>query len=67
VLLRLCYLALTGMVMVTLLRFTAERELLGCVKLGEARSLIPVGQIARVSSSKTAGTRRFTVSSVPSS
>ena len=47
-----------------------DAELLGTVALGEAgqmRLLIPVGQIARVSSSKTARTRRFTTSSAPSS
>jgi hypothetical protein len=43
------------------------RALLRCARLGQARSLIPVGQIARVSSSKAAGTRTFTVSSTPSS
>jgi hypothetical protein len=42
-------------------------RLLRCAKPGQARSLIPVGQIARVSSSKAAGTRKFTDSSVPSS
>jgi hypothetical protein len=41
--------------------------LLRCGKLGQVRSLIPVGQIARVSSSKAARTRKFTGSSVPSS
>jgi hypothetical protein len=41
--------------------------LLHCAKLGQAGSLIRVGQIARVSSSKAAWTRRLTVSSVPSS
>jgi hypothetical protein len=35
--------------------------LLRCARLGQARSLIPVGQIARASSSKAARTRRFTV------
>jgi hypothetical protein len=33
----------------------------------QPRSLIEVGQIAMTSSSKAAGTRRFTVSSAPSS
>jgi hypothetical protein len=41
--------------------------LLRCAKPGQARSLIPVGQIARVSSVKAARTRRFTTSSTPSS
>jgi hypothetical protein len=41
--------------------------LLHCAKLGQAGSLIRVGQIVRVSSSKVAWTRRLTVSSVPSS
>ncbi|MGH3869671.1 MAG: hypothetical protein ACRDQ4_26930 [Pseudonocardiaceae bacterium] len=34
---------------------------------GQARSLIPVGQIAKASSSKAVRTRRFATSSVPSS
>jgi hypothetical protein len=41
--------------------------LLHCAKLGQAGSLIRVGQIVRVSSSKAAWTRRLTVCSVPSS
>jgi len=45
----------------------ASMGLLRCAMLGQAKSLILVGQIARVSSSKAARTRRFTVSSVPSS
>jgi hypothetical protein len=44
-----------------------QPALLRCARLGQARSLIPVGQIAKVSSSKAARTRRFTVSSTPSS
>jgi integrase len=43
------------------------RGLLRCAKPGQARSLIPVGQIARVSSSKAVKTRRFATSWVPSS
>jgi hypothetical protein len=41
--------------------------LLRCAMAGQARSLIPVGQIARVSSSKAVRTRRLTPSSTPSS
>jgi transposase, IS6 family len=44
-----------------------QKALLRCAKLGQAGSLIQVGQIARVSSSKAARTRRLTGSSVPSS
>lgn len=35
------------------------KGLLRCAKLGQGRSLITVGQIARASSSKAARTRRF--------
>jgi hypothetical protein len=42
-------------------------ELLRCAESEQRRSLIAVGQIAMTSSSKAAETRRFTVSSAPSS
>jgi hypothetical protein len=42
-------------------------ELLRCAESEQRRSLIVVGQIAMTSSSKAAVTRRFTVSSAPSS
>jgi hypothetical protein len=44
-----------------------DAGLLRCAKPGQARSLIPVGQIARVSSSKAVKTRRFATSWIPSS
>ena|SRR5947209_17353673 len=56
-----------GMVDLTLPPGWVLRELLRCAELEQRRSLIAVGQIALTSSSKAAGTRRFTVSSVPSS
>jgi hypothetical protein len=52
---------------VALIEAVVQAGLLRCGKLGQVRSLIPVGQIARVSSSKAARTRKFTGSSVPSS
>jgi hypothetical protein len=45
----------------------AQRGLLRCAESGQVRSLIEVGQIAMTSSSRAARTRRFTVSSAPSS
>jgi hypothetical protein len=45
----------------------AQGRAVALCEAGQARSLIPVGQIARVSSSKAARTRRFTVFSVLSS
>jgi len=44
-----------------------QRGLLRCAESEQSRLLIEVGQITRASSSKAARTRRFTVSSAPSS
>jgi hypothetical protein len=49
------------------MRRRPQQGLLRCAESGQARSLIEVGQIAMTSSSRAARTRRFTVSSAPSS